>query len=273
VGHPGIDKIHFTGSAAVASRIHKVAADNLTPVATELGGKSANIIFEDADVDAAVMLASFSGPLAQSGQNCACGSRVLVQDSIFDQVVEKMTMIVSNSPVGDPRKESTIVGPVISETALDRILGVVQRAKDDGATLQSGGRRVTGDLARGFFLEPTLFTDVKPDSELFQQETFGPVVSICPFSTADDAIETANNTTYGLVNYVHTKSLETAHITARALQSGTVFVNTFPDLVPTAPYGGYKRSGIGRVGGLEGLLEFCQVKDIRISLGPPDLPM
>jgi aldehyde dehydrogenase (NAD+) len=273
VRHPGVDKIHFTGSGAVATQIHKAAADNLTPVATELGGKSANIIFDDADIDSAATLACFSGPLAQSGQNCACGSRILVQESIFDDIMVRMTMILQNSPVGDPRSPSTVVGPVISEAAIDRILGVIDRAQGDGAIVATGGHRIGGELARGFFLEPTIFTNVGPGSELFQQETFGPVVSVSPFSSDEDAIALANDISYGLVNYVHTTNLARAHTVARALQSGTVFVNTFPDLVPTAPYGGYKRSGVGRTGGLEGLLEFCQVKDVRISMGPPALPL
>lgn len=273
VRHPGVDKIHFTGSGAVATQIHKAAADNLTPVATELGGKSANIIFHDADIDTAAMLACFSGPLAQSGQNCACGSRILVQEAVFDDVLARITMILQNSPIGDPRDASTVVGPVISELAVNRLLGVVERAQDDGATVATGGRRVTGELAGGFFVEPTVFTDVSPRSELFQQETFGPLVSLTSFSDEDDAIALANDTSYGLANYVHTTNLTRAHSVSRALQSGTVFVNTFPDLVPTAPYGGHKRSGVGRAGGLEGLLEFCQVKDVRISLGPPALPL
>lgn len=273
VRHPGVDKIHFTGSGAVATRIHKAAADNLTPVATELGGKSANIIFDDADIDTAAMLACFSGPLAQSGQNCACGSRILVQENVFDDCLARITMILQNSPIGDPRDASTVVGPVISELAVDRLLGVVERAQGDGATVATGGRRVAGDLAGGFFIEPTVFTDVSPRSELFQQETFGPLVSLTSFRDEDDAIALANDTSYGLANYVHTTNLTRAHSVSRELQSGTVFVNTFPDLVPTAPYGGHKRSGVGRTGGLEGLLEFCQVKDVRISLGPPALPL
>jgi aldehyde dehydrogenase (NAD+) len=272
VRHPGVDKIHFTGSQAVASRIQKAVADNLTPLATELGGKSASIIFDDADLDMASMLAAFAGPLAQSGQSCACGSRILVQDSVFDALLSRLTMIMANSPIGNPREQATVVGPVISESAAQRILGVVERAQQAGAQLVTGGSRVGGELAGGFFIEPTLFSSVPPDSELFQKETFGPVASILPFSTPEEAAALANDTTFGLVNYVHTTHLERAHLTARALQSGTVFVNTYPDLVPTAPYGGYKRSGTGRAGGLEGLLEFCQVKDIRINLGPVAIP-
>lgn len=273
VRHPGVDKIHFTGSAAVATLIEKAAADNLTPVSTELGGKAAAVIFDDADLDSAAMLACFSGPLAQSGQNCASGSRILVQDGIIEDVTDRIKTIMANTPVGDPRSESTLVGPVISEAAAARILGTIDRAVDAGATLRAGGHRMGGELARGYFIEPTLFTDVDPASELFQEETFGPVASISSFADQDEAIAMVNDSTYGLVNYVHTTNLVRAHTVARALQSGTVFVNTYPDLVPSAPYGGYKRSGAARVGGLEGLLEFCQTKDIRISLGSLALPL
>jgi acyl-CoA reductase-like NAD-dependent aldehyde dehydrogenase len=272
VRHPGVDKIHFIGSGAVATQILKAAADNLTPVVTELGGKSANIVFEDADLDNAAMLACFGGPLAQSGQNCACGSRILVQDSIFDEFMGRFLTMVQSAPIGDPRAASTVVGPVISEAAADRILGVINRAEGEGAVVVAGGQRLGGELASGFFIEPTVFTNVDPASELAQQETFGPVVSVTSFSTDDDAIALANDVSLGLVNYVHTTNLARAHTAARALKSGTVYVNTFSDLVPTAPYGGFKRSGAGRVGGLEGLLEFCQVKDIRIGFGSPALP-
>jgi acyl-CoA reductase-like NAD-dependent aldehyde dehydrogenase len=272
VRHPGVDKIHFIGSGAVATQIIKAAAENLTPVVTELGGKSASIVFADADLDNAVMLATFSGPLAQSGQSCACGSRILVQDSIFDEFMGRFLAMLQNAPIGDPRAASTVVGPVISEAAADRILGLINRAEGDGAVLETGGQRVGGELASGFFVEPTVFTNVDSASDLARQEVFGPVVSVSTFSTDEDAFALANDTPFGLVNYVHTTNLARAHTAARALQSGTVYVNTFTDLVPTAPYGGFKRSGAGRVGGLEGLLEFCQVKDIRIGLGAPPLP-
>ena len=235
VRHPGVDKIHFTGSAAVATRIEKAAADNLTPVSTELGGKSAAVIFDDADLDTAVMLACFSGPLAQSGQNCASGSRILVQDGIVEKVTDRVKTILANTPVGDPRLASTMVGPVISEAAATRILGTIDRAVGAGATLQTGGHRMGGELARGYFIEPTLFTDVDPASELFQEETFGPVASISSFTDQDEAIALVNDSTYGLVNYVHTTNLVRAHTVARELQSGTVFVNTYPDLVPPRP--------------------------------------
>lgn len=272
VRHRGIGKIHFTGSGAVAKKIHVAAAENLTPVATELGGKSANIIFDDADLDQAAMLSAFSGPLAQSGQNCACGSRILVQSGVHDEFLEKMLNVMRFAEAGDPFDDDTMVGPVISEAAVARILSVIERARVAGSNVAIGGERLGGELADGFYLAPTLLTNVDPSSEVFQNETFGPVVSVVPFDTAEEAVDLANRTDYGLVSYVHTKDLARTHQVARALESGSIFVNTFPDLIPTAPYGGYKQSGHGRLGGLEGLREFQQVKNVRIALGKAELP-
>ncbi|WP_181783320.1 aldehyde dehydrogenase family protein [Pseudonocardia pini] len=273
VRHPGVGKIHFTGSGATARKIHLAAVDTLTPVATELGGKSANLVFADTDLDTAVMLSSFIGPLAQSGQNCACGSRILVEDSIYDQFVEKAGAFISQAVVGDPFDAKTLVGPVIAESALDRILGVVETARSTGSgRLVTGGGRLGGSLADGFFIEPTLFADVDNASPLNQQETFGPVVSVSRFSDEEEAVALANDTSYGLVSYVQTNDLRRAHRVSRALQSGSVYVNTFSDLVPSAPYGGFKQSGEGRLGGLEGLREFSRPKNVRIGMEPPALP-
>lgn len=271
VRHPGVGKIHFTGSGTTARKIQAAAIDNLTPVATELGGKSANVVFADADLDTAVALSAFMGPIAQSGQSCACGSRIFVEDAVYDQFVEKMKAFVTSMPVGDPYSPTTVVGPVINETAMDRILGVVETAKAS-ATLLTGGSRVGGDFAAGYFIEPTLFVDVDPASPLAQQETFGPVAAISRFSDEDEAVALANATDYGLVSYVQTNDLRRAHRMGRRLESGTVYVNTYADLVPTAPYGGYKQSGTGRAGGIEGLREFTRVKNVRIAMGPLDLP-
>ena len=272
VRHPGIGKIHFTGSGPTARKIIAAAAENLTPVATELGGKSAHLVFDDVNLDEAAALAAFSGPLAQSGQSCACGSRILVQDSIYDEFVSRLIATMETAPIGDPYRDDTIVGPVISEPALTRILGAVDAARGAGATVLTGGARVGGELAGGYYIAPTLLAGVDNNSPLARTETFGPVVSVTPFRTEDEAVAIANDTVYGLVNYVQTHDLRRAHRVAQALQSGSVFVNTYPDLAPTAPYGGYKQSGQGRVGGHEGLREFMQTKNTRISMTPPALP-
>lgn len=268
VRHPGINKIHFTGGEATAKRIITAAVDNLTPVTTELGGKNANVIFADADLDAAAQLAAFQGPLGQAGQSCACGSRIIVQETIYDAFLEKLLAIVGAAKVGDPWDPTTIVGPVISQAASDRIMGVINEAVENKyGELVLGGKRVGGDLADGYYIEPTVFSNVDTKSPLAQIETFGPVVSLLPFTDEADALRLANDIDYGLNAFVSTNDLTRAHRMARGIQSGSVWVNTYSDLQPQSPYGGYKRSGVGRVGGIEGLHEFLQVKNIRVPLG------
>lgn len=269
VRHPGIGKIHFTGGAQTARAVLKAAADNLTPVVTELGGKSANIIFADADLDAAAVRSGHQGPLMQAGQSCACASRILVQDSVYDAFLERFLAVVEAARVGDPLDPATGFGPVVSGAAVDRILAVVSQAVDEGAgELLTGGHRITdGALARGYYLAPTVLGDVDDRSALAQNETFGPVVSVIRFSEDAEAVRIANDTSYGLNAFVHTRDLNRAHTVARQLESGSVWINQGSRISPQGPYGGYKQSGAGRTGGLEGLREFQQVKNIRIGLG------
>lgn len=267
VRHPGIDKIHFTGGADTARKIIRAASDNLTPVVTELGGKNPNVIFADADLDTAAQIAAFQGPLTQSGQSCACGSRIIVQESVYDEFLDKMLAVISSAKVGDPWDPATMVGPVVSQGAADRIMGVIDEAIDNKyGELVHGGKRLGGELADGFFIEPTVFSRVDNTSPLAQIETFGPVVSVIPFSDDADGLRIANDTIYGLNSFVFTNDLKRAHRFARGLQSGSVWVNTHSDMQPQSPYGGYKQSGTGRVGGVEGLHDFLQVKNIRIPL-------
>jgi aldehyde dehydrogenase (NAD+) len=268
VRHRGVGKIHFTGSGAIARQISVAAADTLKPLSLELGGKSANVVFADADVEQAVLLAAFMGPLTQSGQSCACGSRILVQRPVYDEFVERLVQAVAHVPVGDPRDPSTVMGPVISQAATDRILGAISGAVEGGTgRLVTGGNRLGGDLAAGYYIEPTVFADVPNRSPLAQVETFGPVVSVMPFDTEDEAVDIANDTDFGLVAYAHTRDFARAHRVARRLQSGSVWINTYSDIQPSGPYGGYKQSGYGRLGGVEGLHEFTQLKNIRITMG------
>ena len=267
VRHPGIRKIHFTGGDATARKVLQSAAVNLTPVVTELGGKSANIVFDDADLDAAAMLSAHQGPLMQSGQSCACASRVLVQESVYDAFLEKFVAVIEGSPVGDPLNPQVVFGPVVSQTAADRILGVIEQAISEGSgELIAGGRRLGGELADGYYIEPTVFGGVDNGSALAQTETFGPVVSVMKFSDEAEAVRIANDSRYGLNAFVQTNDLRRAHRVARQLEAGSVWVNTFSDISPQGPYGGYKQSGFGRTGGLEGLHEFLQVKNIRIGM-------
>jgi aldehyde dehydrogenase (NAD+) len=267
VRHPGIRKIHFTGGDATARKVLQSAAVNLTPVVTELGGKSANIVFDDADLDAAAMLSAHQGPLMQSGQSCACASRVLVHESVYDAFLEKFVGVIEASTVGDPLDPQVVFGPVVSQAAADRILGVIERAVSDGSgELIAGGRRLGGELADGYYVQPTVFAGVDNASALAQTETFGPVVSVMKFSDEAQAVRIANDSRYGLNAFVQTNDLGRAHRVARQLDSGSVWINTFSDISPQGPYGGYKQSGFGRTGGLEGLHEFLQVKNIRIGM-------
>ena len=267
VRHPGIRKIHFTGGEETARKVLQSAAVNLTPVVAELGGKSANIIFSDADLDAAAMLSAHQGPLMQSGQSCACASRVLVHESVYDKFLEKFVAVVEGSTIGDPLDPSVVFGPVISQSAADRILAEIDAAVAQGTgDLVVGGNRLGGELAHGYYIEPTVFASVDNGSALAQTETFGPVVSVIKFGEEAEAVRIANDTRYGLNAFVQTTDLNRAHRVARRLQAGSVWINTFSDISPQGPYGGYKQSGFGRTGGLEGLHEFLQVKNIRIGM-------
>jgi acyl-CoA reductase-like NAD-dependent aldehyde dehydrogenase len=266
VRHPGIRKIHFTGGDATARKVLQSAAVNLTPVVTELGGKSANIVFDDADLDAAAMLSAHQGPLMQSGQSCACASRVLVHESVYDAFLEKLLAVIDASTIGDPLDPRVIFGPVISQAAADLILNVIEDAVSQRAgELLVGGKRIAGELAQGYYIEPTVFGGVDNASVLAQNETFGPVVSVLKFSDEAEAVRIANDSRFGLNAFVQTNDLRRAHRMARRLEAGSVWVNTFSDISPQGPYGGYKQSGFGRTGGLEGLNEFLQVKNIRIG--------
>ena len=268
VRHPGVRKIHFTGGDATARRVLAAAAGTLTPVVAELGGKSANVVFDDADLDLAAAMAAHQGPLMQSGQSCACASRVLIHESVYDAFVEKFLATVGSASVGDPMDPTVFFGPVISEASASRILGVVEKAVTDrSGELLCGGRRLGGDLANGYFIEPTVFGNVDNSSALAQTETFGPVVSLVKFRDEAEALRLANDTPYGLNAFVQTRDLTRAHRFSRQLEAGSVWINQISLISPQGPYGGYKNSGFGRTGGLDGLHEFTQIKNIRIGMG------
>ena len=268
VRHRGIRKIHFTGGGTTARKVLEAAAANLTPVVAELGGKSASIIFDDADLDVAAMLSAHQGPLMQAGQSCACASRVLVHESVYHAFMEKFIAVVETSSVGDPFDPAVVFGPVISQAAADRILRVIDEAISQKAgELIIGGSRLGGELAQGYYIEPTVFGGVDNASALAQTETFGPVVSVIKFCDETEAVRIANDSSYGLNAFVQTSDLTRAHRLARQLEAGSVWINQFSDISPQGPYGGYKQSGFGRTGGREGLDEFLQVKNIRIGMG------
>lgn len=267
VRHPGVGKVHFTGGHATAQQVLRAASDNVTPVTAELGGKSAYLVFADADLDTAAVIAAHQGPLTQAGQSCACASRILVEASVYVSFVEKLVAQVQAATIGDPLRPDVMLGPVITEAAADHILGVIDRAVAEKAgDLVTGGRRLGGELASGYFIEPTIFSNVDNRSSLAQTETFGPVASVMPFADEAQAVSLANDSRYGLNAFVATANLERAHRVARRLQAGSVWVNRHSDIEPQGPYGGYKQSGFGRTGGVEGLHEFLQVKNIRIGM-------
>jgi len=266
VRHPGVDKIHFMGSSSVAREVLAAALTNLTPVSLELGGKSANIIFADADLDAAAELV-VSAIVTLSGQACVIGTRVLVEERVYDEVVERCKAKVEQILVGDPASPSTLMGPLISPEACARVLGFVERAQASGeGRLVTGGCRLGGDLADGYFIAPTIFADVDNDSELAQREIFGPVVSIQRFSTEAEALSVANDHRYGLGAYVQTNDLKRAHRMAASLEAGSVWINGFPGVPRSVPFGGTKQSGYGRLGGLAGIQEFSRVKNVWTAL-------
>lgn len=218
VRHAGVGKISFTGGGTTARKVLQSAATNLTPVVTELGGKSANIVFDDADLDLAATLSAHQGPLMQSGQSCACASRILVHDTVYDEFLEKFVAVVAAAKVGDPTDPATVFGPMISRSAADRILATIETAVSTGAgELLLGGNRIGGALADGYFIEPTVFGGVDNASALAQTETFGPVVSVMRFRDEDDAVRIANDTPYGLNAFVQTTDLNRAHRVARGL--------------------------------------------------------
>jgi acyl-CoA reductase-like NAD-dependent aldehyde dehydrogenase len=264
--HPGIDKVSFTGGTATATRIMEAAAATRKPLALELGGKSASVIFADADLDAAAPTAAMLGSVLLSGQGCALGTRLYVQDSVYDEVVDRVLATVATVAVGDPLDPSVLMGPVVTEAACNRILGVIEAAVTTGAgRLLTGGQRVQGELAGGYFIPPTIFGDVDQASSLARDEIFGPVLSILPFSTEAEVVAKVNDSPFGLSAYVHTSDVSRAHRVAAVLDVGSVTVNAVPMASPTVPFGGYKQSGFGREGGRAGIDEFTRPKNVFIG--------
>ena len=271
VSHPGIDKIEFIGSGNTARKVMASAAQSLKPVGLELGGKSAVIVFDDAELMNAAKC-GLSGAVAANGQGCVNGTRLLVQRGIYDAYLQTLSGMAGYINVGDPLDPQTTLGPVISEGAINRILGLIGQGKAEGGRIVTGGERMGGDHAGGYFLPITILADVANSSHIAQNEVFGPVLAVTPFDTEDEAIELANSTEYGLGAYVHTQNLRRAHHVTAQLQAGMIHVNGAGEAMqPNCPFGGWKKSGHGRLGGIEGLNEFMQPKNIWMSLkGPED---
>jgi aldehyde dehydrogenase (NAD+) len=243
------------------------AAEQLTPLCFELGGKSANIVFPDADLDMACTVAGLLGAVMLSGQGCALPTRLYAHADVFDDVLERVVDLARGVAVGDPLDPATLMGPVVNAAACDRILGVIERAEaSSGGRLVTGGERLGGELAGGYYIAPTVFADVDDDSDLARNEVFGPVLSVMRFTDEDDVVTRANASAFGLGGYVFTRDLGRAHRMAERLEVGAVTINAFPYLAPNAPFGGVKDSGFGREGGEDGLREFLRPKNVLVGL-------
>jgi aldehyde dehydrogenase (NAD+) len=262
--HMGVDKIAFTGSTIVGRAIMKAAAaSNLKKVTLELGGKSPNIVFNDADIEQAISWVNF-GIYYNHGQCCCAGTRIYVQEDIYDKFVEAFKKRATANKVGDPFHHETFQGPQVSQLQYDRIMGYIQSGKEDGATVEVGGER-HGD--KGYFIQPTIFSNVTSDMKIMKEEIFGPVCAIAKFSTEEEAIKLGNETMYGLAAALHTNDVNRAIRVSNALRAGTVWVNCYNMLHHQLPFGGYKASGIGRELGREALNNYLETKSVAIRLG------
>jgi aldehyde dehydrogenase (NAD+) len=262
VVHPDIDKIAFTGHVDTAKIIQKAAADTLKRVTFELGGKSPNVVFADADLDQAVQ-GSFHAIYFHGGQCCTAGSRLFVEEKIHKDFVNRLTEQAKKRKLGDPLDQTTEQGPQVSEEQMDKILGYVDLGQKQGAKLVTGGKRHGN---RGFFVEPAVFDGVKDNMAIARDEIFGPVVTVLPFKNVDEVVRRANDTTYGLAAAIWTKDIDKAHLFARQVKAGTVWVNCYHVVDTTTPFGGFKMSGQGRENGEAALDHYTEVKTVTVKL-------
>jgi aldehyde dehydrogenase (NAD+) len=266
VKHPEVDKIAFTGSTEVGKEIHRETANTLKRVSLELGGKSPNIVFADADVEAAVQ-GALMGVFFNQGQVCCAGTRLFVEQKMHDAFADALAKHAESIPQGPGLDPSTQIGPLVSKEQLDRVTGYLEIGKKEGAKPLAGGERNTAQgLEKGFFVKPTVFTGVKNDMRIAQEEIFGPVVSVIPFKDENDAVLQGNNTFYGLAAGVWTKDVSKAHRVARAIRAGTLWVNCYNVFGASAPFGGYKQSGYGRELGSYSLDLYTQVKTVWMKI-------
>ena len=265
VEHPLVAKIAFTGSDVTGQKIYEAAAKGLKRVSMELGGKSPNIVFDDAEIDNAVK-GAISGIFAATGQTCIAGSRLLVQQSIHDQFVERLVAFAKTARMGDPMSLDTQVGPVTNLPQFNKVLKYIDIAKSEGVRTVLGGAKATRpECGDGWFVEPTIFTGVKNSMRIAQEEVFGPVLAVIPFRDEEEAIAIGNDVVFGLAAGVWTQNMRRAFLMAEKLQAGTVWVNTYRAVSFLSPFGGYKRSGLGRENGQEMIKEYLQTKSVWIS--------
>ncbi|RQP09124.1 MAG: aldehyde dehydrogenase family protein [Microbacteriaceae bacterium] len=263
--HPDVAKISSTGGGPTGKRIAANAADRLVPVSLELGGKSPNIVFEDADLNRAIV-GAVAGIFGAAGQTCVAGSRLLVQRSVYDRVLSEVSARAGRVRLGDPKSTGTEMGPVANQPQYDRILGMMAAAQESGERVTAGGGAASGDdLGDGLFVQPTVLADVDPDSAIAHEEVFGPVLAVIPFDTEEDAVRIANGTEFGLAAGVWTSDVSRSFRMTAALDAGVIRVNTYRTSAAQAPFGGIKQSGYGRERGEDALADYTYVKNVMVD--------
>jgi len=268
VRHPLVAKVAFTGGDVAGQRINEASATDFKKVTLELGGKSANIVFDDADLDQAAK-GAVAGIFSAAGQTCMAGSRLLVQRSIHDRFVDMVRDIAARAVIGDPSRHETQIGPIATAAQFRKILDYIEIAKSEGATCVHGGHPLAGEgYGQGQFIAPTIFTGVHNGMRIAREEVFGPVLSVIPFEDEDDALRIANDTVFGLAAGVWTRDLHRAFYMSDRLEAGTVWVNNYRATSCSTPFGGYKRSGLGREGGIDAVKEYLQAKSVWITTRP-----
>jgi len=265
VRDPRVDKIAFTGSTEVGKQIMREAAGTLKRLSLELGGKSPNIVFADADMEAAVK-GALTGIFYNKGEVCAAGSRLFLEDSIHDAFMGKLTERVKGLTVGDPMDKATRMGPVVSKAQMDTVLSYIEAGKQEGARLVAGGGRASVGNGKGYFIQPTIFDDVRNTMKIAREEIFGPVLSVIPFKSLEEGLAEGNSTTYGLAAAVWTRDVAKALRAAQAIRAGTVWVNAYNLFDAALPFGGFKESGFGREMGAAGLEHYTELKTVWVDL-------
>jgi len=262
-GHPGVNKVVFTGSTATGRAVAQAAATQLNGVVLELGGKSPQVVFEDADMSSAVN-GVIAGIFAATGQTCMAGSRLIVQRSIADEMVRRIAERANTIRLGDPQDEATEMGPISNLPQFKRVCAYLEGAQAEGATLVAGG--TAPEIGGGWFVRPSILTNLRPDMRVLREEVFGPVLCVCPFDTEEEAITMANDTEYGLAGSVWTLNVQRAHRLAERMHAGTVWVNSYRAVAPSVPFGGFGSSGMGRENGVESILDFTESKSVWVEL-------